>query len=133
MSEQESIVNIALSSTQNIQAAFELFSAKDAIQDNLVRKFQLQLTQTAENKSWIVAGDFSRDHWTGINFFYAKNHKFSFRVEFHHYNYRGFFLGIVKNDESSNYSEIAQKIYLIISELLPHEKVKKSDWWANIS
>ena len=130
MSEQESIVNIALSSTQNIQAAFELFSAKDAIQDNLVRKFQLQLTQTAENKSWIVAGDFSRDHWTGINFFYAKNHKFSFRVEFHHYNYRGFFLGIVKNDESSNYSEIAQKIYLIISELLPHEKVKKSDWWA---
>ena len=130
MPEQEAIVNIALSSTQNIQAAFELFSAKDAIQDALVRKFQSQLTQTAESKGWIVAGDFSRDHWSGVNFFYAKNHKFCFRIEFHNYNYRGFFLGIVKSDEGSTYSEIFQKIHLIVSELFPHEKVKHSDWWA---
>ena len=130
MSEQESIVNITLSSAQNIQAAFEVFSAKDAIQDALVRNFQSQLTHAAKSKGWITEGDFSREHWTGVNFFYAKNHKFSFKVEFHHYNYRGFFLGIVKSDKNSNCLEISQKIYLIVSELFPHEKVKNSDWWA---
>ena len=130
ISEQNHLLNTILQNPQHIQATFELLSIKDQLQDALIHKLEQQLLSATQQKNWSVTEHISRDHWTGLNIFYTPNHKLCFRIEFNHYNYRGFFIGIAKQEEKLACPELFHQINLAISELFPHEKVKQSEWWA---
>ncbi|AVZ85543.1 MULTISPECIES: PD-(D/E)XK nuclease family protein [unclassified Acinetobacter] len=130
ISEQNHILNIILQDPQHIQATFELLGVKDQLQDSLIHKLEQQLQSAVHQKGWYITDHISRDHWTGLNIFYTQKHKLCFRIEFNHYNYRGFFIGIAKREENLAAPELFHQIHSTISELFPHEKVKQSEWWA---
>ena len=130
ISEQNYLLNIILQDPQHIQATFELLGVKDQLQDSLIHKLEQQLQSAAHQKGWYITDRISRDHWAGLNIFYTQKHKLCFRIEFNHYNYRGFFIGIVKREENLVSPELFHQIHSAISELFPHEKAKQSEWWA---
>lgn len=130
ISEQNHLLNTILQDPQYIQATFELLSIKDQLQDSLIHKLEQQLQSATHQKDWHITDHISRNYCSGLNIFYKQNHRLCFRIEFNHYNYRGFFIGIAKREENLVAPELFHRINSVLSELFPHEKVKQSEWWA---
>lgn len=135
MSERQAVVDQALKTKDNLEAAWEVSRAIPEIKRELLEKLKHEVDKSAKEKGWNVEWDKElvnayANKYSGFEIVYKLKHEKSYRLrfQFENANLREFFFGVVDHPEKSKIVELMGKAFLGSGV----DNDKAWSWWIHV-
>ena len=132
MSEENEAVKVILSSQQNFESAFDVFSAMEATKVNLLKTFRYELQEALHKENLQLVWDETMSRgwntYSGFGVTFHPDQKIYLRFEFNNSNLNGLSWGFRRKDESTTYKD---EIWNAIAESMKRNYGDggRSPWW----